>query len=273
MPSEQAPLIFFLPAADAQALETAEALASESPADGATPIETEYVLRRLTGNRGFTRLKINLPRFSLDNPRREVSMEGMAYDTHLRVGFYGNFEVLAAPLFKALRSLGLTWYSVWDKKILNAWPKFKEPQIDSSFGARMTRVMQRETARLRETEPDERRRTALLNAFIRSPEFKAQMAQEARNESTPARRGRKKTYSDYVDCYARWTTGRPSAAELAALRKVNPKSAAMSLAELRQSIGDSPRLKFLTGIPPSRAANLIRAAAKEGLIVETEPAS
>lgn len=134
----------------------------------------------------------------------------------------------------------------------------------------MSRILERESRMLRETEPDAKRRTKLLDAFVKSPQFRAEMAKAARQEA-PGRRGASATYSDYVNCFVRWKNGRPSVAELAAVRKLDPHLAAMSMGDLRNSIGTSPRLLLRTAIPPTQAAALREAAARHGLTLDIEP--
>lgn len=273
MAAEQPPLVFFLPPPGADVPSIARSLADGEAPQGIAPIDANGIVRRLKRRRGFSRLTIDPPRFSLDDTRREVAMEGTSYDTHLHVKFYGNFDELAAPLFAAMRAQGLVCYSVWDQKIIDAWPKWQEPRIDGGFGKRMSLVLERESARLRQTEPDPARRVAMLNAFVKSDEFRAQMAKEARAESKLVPRGRKKTYADLVDCYARWNNGTPSAAELAAVRKLDAKYRATSIAELRKIIGAAPRLKLLTAVPPDRAKALAQSAFAAALTLDIEPAA
>jgi hypothetical protein len=269
--TEQAPLIFFVPAPGVDALRVAQGLVTSSGQGGTSRIDATGLVWRLKGKPEFARLEINLPHFSLDDPRREVGMDGTAYETHIHVRFYGNFGDPAGRLFEAMRAEGLVCYSVWDGKFLDSWPKWQELEVDGGFGARMSRIVERESARLRGIEPDPRRRVAMLNAFVKSADFRAQMAKEGRAESKPARRGQTKTYSDYVDCYVRWKTGRPSAKELAALRKLDTRYAAMSVAALCRIIGDSPRLKLLTAVHASRAAEFLKSGARSTLLIDIEP--
>lgn len=190
----------------------------------------------------------------------------MAFPSHIFVQFFGNFEKVAEPLFHALAALGLACYCVWDRSMLTEWPKWEEPKIDRGFAERMSRILQRKTAELRATEPDEKRRRQLLDAFAKGPEFRAEMAREAGLEPGPAQ----KAYDDVVNCYVRWKDGRASATELGAIRKLDPKFALMSLSELRKQAGDGPRLLVATAIVPQRAAGLRQSAEGLGLSIENE---
>lgn len=118
MAQEWLPLLFFLPAPHADALEVAEGLVSGSTVMPVTPLEPARVLKSLKAIRGFGRLKINLPHFSLDNPRADAAFEGDALGTHLLVRFYGNFDKMAEPLFSALTGQGFRCYSLWDPKLV-----------------------------------------------------------------------------------------------------------------------------------------------------------
>jgi hypothetical protein len=146
------------------------------------------------------------------------------------VGFFGNLEKLAKPLLLAMLAEGLTCYSVWEKQILESWPTVKELMIDAGFEPRMSRVVERESARLCEIEPDAGRRAKFLNAFVKSNEFRAEMAKEARLEK-PIENRQKKTFSNVVNCLARWRAGHPAAAELVAVRKLSPPHAVLGLSE------------------------------------------
>jgi hypothetical protein len=101
------------------------------------------------------------------------------------------------------------------------WPKWEVPSIDRGFAGRMQRILQRKTTELREVESDEKRRSQILDAFVKSPDFRAEMAREARRE--PGRG--KRTYDDVLNVYAKWKNGRASATELGALRKLDTKLA------------------------------------------------
>jgi hypothetical protein len=264
--SEQVPLLFFKPQPASDPLTVAQSLLNEAPSPDVVPLDPLAVLQNIRSTRGFARLKVALPHFSFDNPRAEAALEGVALPTHIRVGFFGDFEKVAESLFNALNATGLVSYSVWDKAMLTEWPKWEEPAIDRGFGERMTRILQRKTAELREAEPDEKRRSQILDAFAKSPEFLAEMAREARRESG---RGRK-AYDDYLNVYAKWKNGRASATELGALRKLDAKLAGMSLSGLRAHVGESPRLLLATAVAPRAAAELRRSGEALGLAVETE---
>jgi hypothetical protein len=267
LPSEQVPLLFFKPQSASDPLTVAQSLLDETPSPGVVPIDPPAILKNIRSTRGFARLRVALPHFSFDNPRAEAALEGTALATHIRVGFFGNFEKVAEPLFNALTAAGLVCYSVWDKAMLSEWPKWEEPTIDRGFAGRMQRVLQRKTIELREVEPDEKRRSQVLDAFVKSPEFRSEMAREARRES-----GRcKKAYDDVLNVYAKWKNGRPSATELGALRKLDAQLAAMSLSDLRVHVGESPRLLLATAVVPRVAAELRRSGEALGLSVETEP--
>jgi hypothetical protein len=108
----------------------------------------------------------------------------------------------------------------------------------------------------------------MLDAFMKSAEFRAEMAAEARREA-PAHE--KRAYGDVVNCYVRWRNDRPSASELGAVRKLDSTLAAKSIVELRGLVGDSPRLLLLTAATPRQAAALRRSAERHDIIVEIEP--
>ncbi|HEY8749629.1 MAG TPA: hypothetical protein VIM11_16720 [Tepidisphaeraceae bacterium] len=184
--------------------------------------------------------------------------------------FYGNFSKLAASLFRALDAKGLACYSIWDKNLLSTWPEVEELNIDKGFASRMSRIVKRETLKLCEIEPDPRKRARVLNAFVKSPDFRAEMAKEARLES-PDKVRKKKAYSDFVNCYACWKTGHPSALELAAVRKIIPEYALIGITGLRSMIGDSPQFILLKGVSPRRATMLTNVALQHGLHVVVEP--
>jgi hypothetical protein len=227
-------------------------------------------LQTTKATRGLARLKVALPSFHLDNPRLNAALDGTATETHIHVRFHGNFDKLAKPLFKSLTSQGLTCYSVWDKKVLTDWPRWNETTIDPGFAARMSRVTDRKALELRQTEPDAKRRAQVLDAFLKSPEFRAEMAKAARLEN-PSDPHQTTTYADHLNCYARWKTGHPSAPELAAVRKLAPQLAALGIAELRTLIGNAPRLLLLTAAPPHQASELHHAADRHGLLLDIEP--
>lgn len=268
MASERVPLLFFSPQSGADPLVIAQALVGEARSPQVIVLNPVVLLQTVRNTRGFARLKVALPNFSLDRPGAEAAMEGVALPTHIRVGFFGNFEKLGEQLFDVLVATGLVCYSALDKAMLTKWPKGVEPDIDRGFGERMTRVLQRKTAELREIEPDEKRRGRILDAFVKSPEFQAEMAREARRE--PGRG--KKAYGDVVNCYVRWREGRASATALGAVRKLDSKLAAMSLPELRVHIGDAPRLLLAAAVVPRRAAELRQLAEGLGLSIESESA-
>lgn len=269
MANEQLPLLFFMPSPGADPLSVAESLLAGAPTASAAPLDLARTLDAIKSTHGFARLMADSPSFRLDNPRAEAALDGTATKTHITVRFYGNFEKLAQPLFKVLIAEGFACYSIWDRTLLTTWPKWEEPTIDKGFAGRMSRIMERKTRDLRETEPDPKRRAQLLDAFAKNPEFRAEMAKEARLEGSSSI-GQKKTYSDHPNCYVRWRDGRPSAAELGALRKLDPKFAAMSMADLRSQIGDTPRLLLLTAASPRQAGELRASAEEYGLIFEAE---
>jgi hypothetical protein len=269
MANEQLPLLFFKLLAGSDPLAVARSLlmASSTAIAEVMPLETEEILRGVRASRGFARLKVTPPDFSFDNPRLEAAFEGRAERTHVSIQFYGNFERVAKPLFGALRAMGLTCYSVWDKGILADWPEWEERAVDAGFAARMTRILERKTRELQETTPDVRVRKRMLDAFLKSAAFAAEMAAEARRES---RGGGKKADGDLVNGYVRWRAGRPSAAELAGVRKLDPALAAKSVGDLRVTIGDSPRMLVRTAMTRRQEGELRRLAAELGLVVEFE---
>jgi hypothetical protein len=266
----QFPLIFFMPSKGSDPVAVARAIVAGSSPESVDHFNPIEVLKEIKSGRGFGRLKIALPKFTLDNAGLEASLEGTAMETHLSVCFYGNFDKLAKPLFDAVVAQGFACYSVWDTQLLERWPVLSELTPDSGYADRMSRVLQREKLRLEKTEPDRERRTKLMNAFVNSPEFRAEMAREARLES-PNRQGGKKTYADHMNCFVRWKDGHPSASELSAIRKLDSKFAAMSISDLRQTIGDSRRFQVITAAPPMEVAALRAAAAKLGLAIDVEP--
>jgi len=270
MANERLPLLFFKPLAGADSVAVARTLltSSSSAISGVAPLEPSEVVRTIRATRGFARLKTAPPAFSFDNPRLEAAFEGTVERTHVSVRFYGNFERVAEPLFKALRAMDFTCYSVWDGTILADWPACAEPTVDAGFAARMTRIMERKTRELRETEPDAARRARLLDAFVKSPEFRGEMAAEARRESSGG--GGRKAYTDLVNCYVRWREGRPSAVELGAVRRLDPGLGAKSVGELRAAVGDLPRMLLRTAITKWQAGELRRQAAELGVAVEFE---
>lgn len=272
MANQQFPLLFFRPVRtmpDTDACKVASALlAGTSPTD-VSSLDPARVLQTLKATRGFARLTISLPVFRLDNPRLQAALEGTARESHIDVRFYGDFNTLAESLFRAFGAMGLVCYSVWDEKLVAKWPTWEELKPDKGFAARMLRIEQRETMRLREIEPDPKRRAKLLDAFVQSPEFRAEMAREARLEVSGQRRNTN-TYSDYANCFIRWKKDHPSAQELLAARKLDPHLAAASIAELRKLIGNSPRLLVLTAGSPKRVAALRAAAARYGLALDVE---
>jgi len=264
MASEQLPLLFFKPLAGTDPLAVARSLltASSTAIDEVVPLEAEEILPALRATRGFARLKVTPPDFSFDNPRLEAAFDGRAERTHVSVRFYGNFERVARPLFDALGAMGLTCYSVWDEAILVDWPQWEERVVDAGFAARMTRLLERKTRELQETTPDIGVRKRMLDAFLKSAAFAAEMAAEARRESGDG--------GDLVNGYVRWRAGRPSAAELAGVRKLDPALGAKSVGDLRAVIGDSPRLLVRRGITRRQEGELRRLAAGLGLEVEFE---
>lgn len=266
MASEQVPLLFFQPQPDADPLVVAKDILIEAPLPKVISLDPLAIMQRVQATRGFARLKVALPHFTLDNPQAGAALNGIVLPTHIRVGFYGNVDKLAERFLSALTATGLACYSVWDKAMIPQWPKWEEPFIDRGYAERMTRILQRMTAELRETEPDEKRRSQALNAFVDSPDFRAEMAREARREPS---RG-KKTYDDVVNCYVRWKDGRASVTELGAVRKLDPKLAAMTLPDLCKQVGDAPRFLLAIAVPPRRAAQLRYLAEELGLSIESE---
>jgi hypothetical protein len=266
MASEQLPLFFFKPLAGKDPLAVARSLmtSSSTAIDEVVTLEAEEILRGVRATRGFARLRVALPDFSFDNSRLEAALEGTVERTHVSVRFYGNFERVARPLFNTLRVMGLTCYSVWDKAILVDWPEWEERVVDAGFAARMTRILERKTRELRETTPDVGVRKRMLDAFLKSAAFGAEMAAEARRELGGG--------GDVVNGFVRWRAGRPSAAELAGVRKLDPALGAKSVGDLRAAIGDSPRLLVRTGITRREEGELRRLAAGLGLVVEFEEA-
>lgn len=269
MANAQLPLLFFSPLPNTDPLSAAESVVAGSSSVPVVPLDPAGLLHALKAQRGLSRLKISLPVFSFDNRRAEAAFEGSATETHINVRFYGNFEKLAQQVFRAFVALGLVCYSIWDKKLITSWPEWEEVEIDKGFAARMSRVLQHKEQELHKTEPDAEQRAKILKQFVNSPEFRAEMAKEARLEK-PSPGDRKKTYSDVVNCYVCWRDGRPSAAELAAVRKLDPKYGNMSIVELRNMIGNAPRLMLLTGVPPRQAAMLQDAATQHSLLLDIE---
>jgi hypothetical protein len=96
------------------------------------------------------------------------------------------------------------------------------------------------------------------------------VAKEARLEG-PSNPHRATTYADHMNCYARWKDGHPSAPELAAVRKLVTRFAAMGMTELRNLIGASPRLLLLTAAPPHQASELRHSADRHGLLLDLKP--
>lgn len=266
MASAQVPLLFFRPQAGSDPLTVAPSLLDDAPSPSVVRLNPHDLLQRVKRTRGFARLKIELPQFSFDSPRIEAAMEGTALTTHIRVGFFGNFENVAKALFKALTSAGLVCYSIQDNAMLSEWPKWEEPTIDRGFAGRMQRILQRKTVQLREMESNEKRIRQILDEFVTSAEFRSEMAREARRELG---RGRK-TYDDVLNVYAKWKNDQISPTELGALRKLDAKLGAMSLADLRAHVADSPRLLLATAVAPRVAAELQRAAKAHGMKVEAE---
>ena len=270
MSTPQIPLVFFKPLPDTDALFAAKSLLADPSSATVARIDPARLLKSLKQKRGFAKLKLAIPSFGLDDSRAKAAFEGTALDTHISVQFYGDFDKVANVLFDALVTEGLLCYSVWDQKLLSEWPAGREMEIDNGFAARMSRVVERKTNQLRQIEPDSKRRTKLLNAFVKSDEFRAEMAREARADGRRPG-GDRKTFSDLVNCYARWQTGHPSAGELAAVRKLESKYGQMSIGELRTLIRDEPRLLLLRAVRPKRADALKNAAQVHGLRVDVEP--
>ena len=268
MATEQMPLLFFKARPHVDAAAAAQALLGGSTPPGVDPIEPEAVLEVVRKTRGFARLKVALPAFGFDDPRSGAAFEGTACPTHLHVRFYGDFDKVAALLFNVLTANGMSCYSVWDESVVLDWPRRDEPAIDPGFAARMERLLEHKARELREAEPDEKRRRQMLDQYAKSPEFRAEMAREARREA--GGRG-PKAYEDFVNCYVRWKDGRASVAELGAVRKLYPKLAAMSLPQLRAHAGDAPRLLVATAVEPQEAAELRREAKQAGLTLDIEP--
>ena len=270
MSTGQIPLVFFRALPDADALSAARSVLAEPSSAPVAKIDPAHLLKSVKQKRGFAKLKLAIPTFGLDDSKSKAAFEGIASDTHVSVRFYGDFDKVAKALFDALVTEGLLCYSVWDQKLLTEWPAGREMEIDKGFAARMSRVVERKTNQLREIEPDRRQRIKLLNAFVKSDEFRAEMAREARAEGRRPG-GDETTFSDLVNCYARWQTGHPSARELAAVRKLESKYGQTSIGELRTLIGDEPRLLLLRAVRPKRADALKNAAQAHGLRVDVEP--
>jgi hypothetical protein len=267
MGKEQVPLVFFKLRQGADGASVARSLLDTGASAEAVELDPAAILRAVREKRGFARLKVALPTFSFDNPRAEAAFEGSTTSTHIRVVFYGNFDKVAEPLFDALTAQGLTCYSEWDKTIFAKWPQEEASTIDGGFAARMDQVLQRKSVELNLAEADPRQRLKMLNEFLKGAEFRGAMAAEAAAEK-PGRG--KKAYSELVNCFARWKTGKPSAGELAGLRKVDAKFAAMSVADLRAQAAGSSRLLICTAVTPRRATALRRAAEQHGVIVDVE---
>jgi hypothetical protein len=267
MGNERFPLVFFKPQTNADPASVAQSLLSGDAGAAAVDLDPNGILRAVRDTRGFARLKVTLPSFSFDNPRAEAAFEGTASRTHLQVGFFGNFEKVAEPLFAALTAQGLTCYSEWDEAVLAKWPEEEGPTADGDFAERMDRVMQAKARDLKDAVADPKQRLKLINEFLKGPEFRAAMAAEAVVEK-PGRG--KKAFADLVNCYARWKAGKPSAAELTGLRKLDAKFASVSLAELRAQAERSPRLLIATAVTSRRAAALRREAERHGVLLEVE---
>ena len=178
MAREVARLIFFKPASDADPADVGRQLAEASASGHAEPLDVSELMEQLRNARGFTRLHTADEHFSLDNLRAEAAMEGHRDEHHLDARFYGHFEKIARPLFHFMSSQGLTCYSVGDGRVVETWPSFEEPAIDKGYADRMQRVIARHAEHLERTEPDPRIRQKRINAFVKSPEFHAEIKTE-----------------------------------------------------------------------------------------------
>lgn len=178
MAREVVRLIFFKPTSDAVPADVGKQLADASGANSTEPLDVSKLLEQLRLVLGFKRLHIADEHFSFDNPRAEAAMEGRRGERHLDVRLYGNFERIARPLFHFMASRGLTCYSVQDGRVVEKWPNFDEPDIDKGYADRMQRVIARHAEHLERIEPDPKSRQKRMNAFVRSPEFHAEMERE-----------------------------------------------------------------------------------------------
>lgn len=105
-------------------------------------------------------------------------MEGDVHERHLDVRFYGNFELLAKPLYQFMSRQGLLCYVEGGRELLRAWPAFREPEIDVNYSARMQRVLAPQNKAVLEQESDPKRRAKFMTAYLRSDEFQREMARE-----------------------------------------------------------------------------------------------
>jgi hypothetical protein len=171
-------LIFWKPVPGSDTVQTGKALLAGDVATKTGEIDAPSLLAQLKATRGFTRLHLRDRAFSLDNPRAQSALEGEIHDRHLDVRFYGNLEPLAKPFFEFMSRQGLLCYAQGDPDLLREWPKFREPEIDKDYAARMQRVLQRHNEKLREQEPDPKKRAKAMTAYMRSDEFQAEMGRE-----------------------------------------------------------------------------------------------
>jgi len=171
-------LIFWKPSPGHDTVETGKQLAAGSVPAALSAIDTSNLLVRLRASRGFARLAIRGHHFFVENARAEAALEGDVHDGYLDVRFYGSFEALAKPLFQFMTGHGLICYAHGDRELLSKWPAFKEPEIDRGYAARMQRVLERHNQKVREQEPDPNRRAKAMNAFVKSEQFRDEMARE-----------------------------------------------------------------------------------------------
>jgi hypothetical protein len=171
-------LIFWKAGPGADGVETGKQLCAGVIPSNLVPIDGLSMLAQLKAVRGFARLGIREQLFFLENARAEVSMEGDIHERHFDVRLYGNFEVLAKPLFQFMNQRGLLCFVQGDRELLKEWPTFKEFSVDKGYAARMQHVLERHNQSLREQEPDPKRRAKMMTAYMRSDEFRNEMARE-----------------------------------------------------------------------------------------------
>lgn len=187
MASEKFKLVCFKPLPGTDPVASGQFITAELPHPDVEPLDTVALVTKLKTQRGFKRTRIKDTFFSLDLSRSESAMEGHFTSHYISVGFYGNFDVLAEPLYRFMSAEGLTCYSPLDKKLVTSWPKFSEPKIDKCYSARMLKILQVKTQELRLIEPNEKVRIKLMTAFLRSAEFHERMAEELKSEKQKAR--------------------------------------------------------------------------------------
>ncbi|MDB5320255.1 MAG: hypothetical protein JWN40_1886 [Phycisphaerales bacterium] len=171
-------LIFWKANTGADSVKTGKQLCAGVVPSNLAAIDGPSLFAQLKSVRGFARVGMRDQLFFLENARAEVSIEGVIYERHLDVRFYGNFEVLAKPLFKFMSRQGLLCYADGDREMLREWPAFEEPDIDVNYSARMQRVLARQNRVVLEQESDPKRRAKIMTAFLRSDEFQREMARE-----------------------------------------------------------------------------------------------